>query len=236
MSSAYHPQSDGQTKVVNKSLEQCLRAFARDKPKQWVEWLPLAEFWLNTNYHTATKLTPFEALYGFQPPKLLNYIPGLTKAAVVEEYLQTRQQILSLLKTNLVAAQDRMKLQKIGHVAYMFDLPPTSGIHPVFHISCLKAKLGQHINPIPTLPPVDSQGHLSPEPIAILQQRPVQLRKHRSSSSDSIPPLVQFCDKKAHLGGFTPSPSPSPEASADDDGDDDEDANSSSDDGVMTSQ
>ena len=34
MSSAYHPQSDGQTKVVNKSLEQCLRAFARDKPKQ----------------------------------------------------------------------------------------------------------------------------------------------------------------------------------------------------------
>ena len=110
MSSAYHPQFDGQTEVVNKSLEQYLRAFAGDKPKQWVEWLPLAEFWFNTNYHTASKLTPFVALYGFQPPKLLNYIPGLTKAAVVEDYLQNRQQILSLLKTNLVAAQDRMKL------------------------------------------------------------------------------------------------------------------------------
>ncbi|XP_065636169.1 uncharacterized protein LOC136070305 [Quercus suber] len=90
MSSAYHPQSDGQTEVVNKSLEQFLRAFAGDKPKQWVEWLPLAEFWFNTNYHTATKLTPFEALYGFPPPTLLDYIPGLTKAIVVEEYLQNR--------------------------------------------------------------------------------------------------------------------------------------------------
>ena len=75
----------------------------------------MAEHWFNTNYHTTTKLTPFEALYGFQPPKLFNYIPGLTKGAVVEEYLQTRQQILSLLKTNLVAAQDRMKLQANKH-------------------------------------------------------------------------------------------------------------------------
>ena len=213
--------------MVNKSLEQYLRAFVGDKPKHWVEWLPLAEFWFNTNYHTATKLTPFEALYGFQPPTLLDYIPGLTKATAVEEFLQNRQQILTLLKTNLVAAQDRMKLQadkhrverhfqvgdwvflrlqpfkqhsirlrkigklapkffgpfqvlqKIGSVAYKLDLPLTSCIHPVFHVSCLKAKLGQHINPIPTLPPVDSQGHLSPEPVAILQRRSVQLRRQR---------------------------------------------------------
>ena len=85
MSSAYHPQSDGQTEVVNRSLEQYLKAFAGDKPRQWVERLPLAKFWFNTNYHTATKVTPFEALYGFQPPKLLDYIPGLTKAAAVDQ-------------------------------------------------------------------------------------------------------------------------------------------------------
>ena len=90
MSSAYHPQSDGQTEVVNRSLKQYLRAFAGDKPRQWVKWLPLAEFWFNTNYHTATKVTPFEALYGFQPPKLLDYIPSLTKAAVVDDFLLTR--------------------------------------------------------------------------------------------------------------------------------------------------
>ena len=65
MSSAYHSQSNGQTEVVNRSLEQYLRAFAGDKPRQWVEWLPLVEFLFNTNYHIATKFTPFEALYGF---------------------------------------------------------------------------------------------------------------------------------------------------------------------------
>ena len=46
MSPSYHPQSDGQTEVVNKSLEQYLRAFASDKPSLWVEWLPLAKYWL----------------------------------------------------------------------------------------------------------------------------------------------------------------------------------------------
>ena len=44
MSSSYHPQSNRQTEVVNKSLEHYLRAFVADKPNTWVEWLPLAEF------------------------------------------------------------------------------------------------------------------------------------------------------------------------------------------------
>uniref|UniRef100_A0A7N2KR02 Uncharacterized protein n=1 Tax=Quercus lobata TaxID=97700 RepID=A0A7N2KR02_QUELO len=196
MSSAYHPQSDGQTEVVNRSLEQYLRAFTGDKPKQWVEWLPLAEFWFNTNYHTATKVTPFEALYGFQPPQLMDYIPGLTKAAAVDDFLLARQQILDLLKGNLVAAQDRMKLQadkhrqersfeilqKIGSVAYKLDLPSTSGVHPVFHVSCLKAKIGQSVTPIPTLPPIDAQGRITPEPKAILQERHCQLRRYKDAT------------------------------------------------------
>ena len=115
MSFTYHPQSDGQTEVVNRSLEQYLKAFAMDKPRQWVEWLPLAEFWFNTNNHTATKVTPFEALYGFQPPKLRDYILGLTKATTVDDFLLTRQPILDLLKSNLIVAQDRMKLQADKH-------------------------------------------------------------------------------------------------------------------------
>ena len=60
-------------------------------------------------------MTPFEALYGFQPPKLLDYIPSLTKAVVVDDFLLTRQQILDLLKSNLIAAQDKMKLQADKH-------------------------------------------------------------------------------------------------------------------------
>ena len=59
-------------------------------------------------------------------------------------------------------------LQKVGFVAYKLDLPSTSGVHPVFHVSCLKAKIRQAVTPIPTLPPVDAQGHITPEPKAIL--------------------------------------------------------------------
>ena len=42
MSTAYHPQSDGQTEIVNRSFEQYLRAFTSDSPYRWAEWLPLA--------------------------------------------------------------------------------------------------------------------------------------------------------------------------------------------------
>lgn len=59
-------------------------------------------------------------------------------------------------------------LQKVGSVAYKLDLPSTSGVHPVFHVSCLKAKVGHSVTPIPSLPPVDANGHINPEPKAIL--------------------------------------------------------------------
>ena len=59
-------------------------------------------------------------------------------------------------------------LQKVGSVAYKLDLPSSSGVHPVFHVSCAKAKIRQAVTPIPTLPLVDAQGHITPEPKAIL--------------------------------------------------------------------
>ena len=92
-----------------------MRAFAGDKPSLWVHWLPLAEFWFNTNYHTSTKMTSFEALYGYEPPTILDYIPGTTKVAAVDEYLHQQQGILGLLKENLLLAQTRMKSQADKH-------------------------------------------------------------------------------------------------------------------------
>ena len=115
MSSSYHPQSNGPTEVVNKSLKHYLRAFAADKPSLWVEWLPLAKYWFNTNYHTSTKLSPFEALYGYLPPRLIEFVPGLTRVAAVEDLLEHRQQVVRLLEHNLVAAQARMKQQADKH-------------------------------------------------------------------------------------------------------------------------
>jgi hypothetical protein len=68
--SSYHPQSDGETKIVNTCLEGYLHCFVSDKQTQWFKWLPLAEWWYNTSFHTATKLTPFMALYGYHPPSI----------------------------------------------------------------------------------------------------------------------------------------------------------------------
>lgn len=64
MSSAYHPQSDRQTEVVNRCLETYLRCMSSDTPKMWSKWLPLAEYWYNTNFYTAFQTTSFEAVYG----------------------------------------------------------------------------------------------------------------------------------------------------------------------------
>ena len=67
-------------------------------------------------------------------------------------------------------------LEKIGEVAYRLDLPTDATIHPVFHVSCLKAKLGHNHVAIALLPLVNSNGILTPEPIDVLQTRSHNLR------------------------------------------------------------
>lgn len=70
-------------------------------------------------------------------------------------------------------------VQKIGSVAYKLDLPPDVWLHPVFHVSCLKPKLDQSAVPLPTLPPVDANGELQPEPESIFDRR---IAKNRGRS------------------------------------------------------
>ena len=184
----------------------------------------MAEFWFNTNFHTSLKLTPFEALYRFPPPKLHAYIPGTTRVDVLDSLLSQRQEALATLRGHLLAAQERMKfhadrhrvarsfqlgdwvylklqpyrqrtlaykgkwklspryfgpfqvIQLVGKVSYKLALPPESKIHPVFHVSCLKLKLGRQVTPFPTLPPVDDIGQPCFEPIVVLQTRTKSLR------------------------------------------------------------
>jgi hypothetical protein len=59
LSSAYHPQSDGQTERVNQCLEMFLRCAVNDTPSQWVKWLDSAELWYNSCYHSSLKLSAF---------------------------------------------------------------------------------------------------------------------------------------------------------------------------------
>jgi len=63
-SSAYHPQTAGQTECVNQILEDMLRSCALSSKGCWVKWLLLAEFSYNNIYQESIKMAPFEALYG----------------------------------------------------------------------------------------------------------------------------------------------------------------------------
>lgn len=108
-STAYHPQTDGQTKIVNKSVELYLRCFIHGKPKTWIKWLPWAEFCHNTAYHTAGKTTPFKALYERDPPRVIKVQKGDTSVSALEDQLLERDAILEDLKGHLLQAQQRMK-------------------------------------------------------------------------------------------------------------------------------
>jgi len=115
MSSAYHPQTDGQSEVVNRGLEQYLRAFTQDKPSSWILFLSWAEFHYNTSFHNGLQMSPFEALYGRKPPTIPAYTRGSTSISVLDESLTARDELLRNLKANLLTAQNRMTQKANSH-------------------------------------------------------------------------------------------------------------------------
>ncbi|GJU42159.1 ty3-gypsy retrotransposon protein [Tanacetum coccineum] len=160
LSTTYHPQTDGQTEVVNRGLEQYLRAMVLDRPQKW----------------------PCMVVY----PIHYSISPGSSKVAAIDELLVERNVLLRKLKENLFAARNCMEMQanrsrqelefnvgdkvlvklqpyrqitlarrlsnklakryygpfeileRVGKVAYRLGLPPTRKIHLVFHVSLLK--------------------------------------------------------------------------------------------------
>jgi hypothetical protein len=121
LSTSYHPSTDGQTEVVNKCVEKYLRCFSSERKNQWAQWLPLAEWWYNTSYHIATCMTPFEAVYGQNPPLVLSYFPGVSKVQAIDQTLIVREAILHTLKENLVMDKNCMKQQADqGHSKHQF--------------------------------------------------------------------------------------------------------------------
>jgi len=73
-STAYHPQTSGQTERLNQVLEDMLRACVLSSKGSWESWLPLAEFLYNNSYQESIKMAPFEALYGRRCRTPLNWI------------------------------------------------------------------------------------------------------------------------------------------------------------------
>lgn len=110
MSMAYHPQTDGQTEIMNRVLEQYLCSFVHSQPANWFRYLALAEWSYNTSLHTNSGFTPFEVIYGKPPPALPHYLPGNTTNEAVDTMITSRQEIHTKLWQRLLKAQAAMKL------------------------------------------------------------------------------------------------------------------------------
>ena len=74
-STTYHPQTDGQIEIVNKTLSTLLRVIIKKNIKTWEDCLPHVEFAYNRTIHYATNFSPFEIIYGFNPLTPLDLSP-----------------------------------------------------------------------------------------------------------------------------------------------------------------
>ena len=111
MSSAYHPQLDGQTERINQCLEAFLRCYVHACPRQWSSWLDVAEFWYNTSMHAALGRSPFEVLYGFAPQQFGLHAAQDSPISDLSEWLRDRELMTDLIKQHLHRAKQRMKKQ-----------------------------------------------------------------------------------------------------------------------------
>jgi hypothetical protein len=102
MSTAFHPQTDGQSEVVNKVIAMYLRCVTGDRPRVWVDWLSWAEYCYNTSFHTALRTTPFEVVYDRPLPPILPYKPGTAQTEAAAALLHSRDEILAEVRQRLL--------------------------------------------------------------------------------------------------------------------------------------
>jgi len=107
-SSAYHPQTDGQTERVNQCLEMYLRCVVYDTPTKWKSMLSQAEFWYNSSFHSSLGCSPFHALYGYDPDFGAGPM-SQGSSTTVNEMVQEIKNQNTWLKEHLARAQNKMK-------------------------------------------------------------------------------------------------------------------------------
>ncbi|GMF52190.1 unnamed protein product [Phytophthora fragariaefolia] len=128
MSTADHPQTDGQTERVNRVVEDVLRSICAETPKRWSATLPLVEFALNNAVHASTGYTPFyvdglaHPRVTLTPPRrgselgggdlaeqLADVSPLVVRRQVADEFLSTRLSALRHVRDAMTESQDKQK-------------------------------------------------------------------------------------------------------------------------------
>ena len=109
LSTAHHPQTDGQTKVMNREVQQYLRLFCAEEQDRWSDWLGLAQFAINNRQHSATKFSPFQLTRTYSPR--MGMESRVAKAPAAEEFTDR----LSRAYDNLVKAHQHIFSQTNWH-------------------------------------------------------------------------------------------------------------------------
>ncbi|GJV43947.1 putative reverse transcriptase domain-containing protein [Tanacetum coccineum] len=139
MSTAYHPETDGQSERTIQTLEDMLRACVIDFGKGWERHLPLVEFSYNNSYHASIKAAPFEALYGrkCRSPVCWAEVGDhvMLKVSPQKGVIRFRKQG----KHNHRYIRPFKILKRVGPMAYTLELPEElSNVHCTFNVSNLK--------------------------------------------------------------------------------------------------
>jgi ribosomal protein L21E len=110
-STAYHPQSDGQSERVIQILEDMLRATMLDFKEKWDESLPLVKFAYNNSYQSSIGMAPYEALYGRRCRSPICWEEVGERKYIGPELVQQAEEKLRIIRNHLTAAQNRQKKQ-----------------------------------------------------------------------------------------------------------------------------
>ncbi|GKE66129.1 putative reverse transcriptase domain-containing protein [Tanacetum coccineum] len=205
MSTAYHPQTDGQSERTIQTLEDMLRACVIDFGKGWDRHLPLVEFSYNNSYHTSIKAAPFEVLYGRKCISPVCWAQKRIQAARDrhKSYTDRRRKPLEfevgdkvMLKVSpwkgVIRFGKRGKLNpryigpfkildRVGTLAYQLELPKQLiRVHSTFHVSNLKKCFVDEPLAIPLDEiQIDDKLNFIEEPVEIMEREVKWLKQSR---------------------------------------------------------
>ncbi|GJU15649.1 putative reverse transcriptase domain-containing protein [Tanacetum coccineum] len=185
MSTAYRPQTDGQSERTIQTLEDMLRACVIDFRNSWDHHFPLVEFSYNNSYHASIKAAPYEALYRrkCRSPVCWSEVGDsqLTSPELIRDTTE---------KIGAVHFGKREKLSpcyigpfkiiaRVGPVAYTLELPEElKGIHSTFHVLILKKCLAEGDVAIPLEEiQLDDKLHMIEEPVEIVDKEVKRLKQ-----------------------------------------------------------
>ncbi|GJW60892.1 putative reverse transcriptase domain-containing protein [Tanacetum coccineum] len=161
MSTAYHPQTDGQSERTIQTLEDMLRVCVLDFEGSWDVHLPLVEFSYNNSYHSSMRCASFRALYGRKCRSRIMWAEVGEGQLIGPELVQETTEKISQIKDRLKDVRDRQKsyadkrrkpleFSVVGPVAYRLDLPEElNGVHDTFYVSNLKKCLADPTLQVP---------------------------------------------------------------------------------------